>query len=203
MKRVVVTGGPGGGKAAFLALARRELCEHVAILPDAAFLLAKGGFPEPSGPDEERARVRATFHVQRELEVFHTETSSDTSELTLCLCHRGTLDGVVRHPFGERGFLEDLALDREAELARYACVLHLRSPRQGDARMREIDARIAEAWRGHPHRRLIERRIDFLNQVQDALRVVYALLPEACRRHECVIGAASCSLHSNVFALRR
>ena len=34
-RRIALTGGPGAGKTAVLELARRLLCEHVHILPEA------------------------------------------------------------------------------------------------------------------------------------------------------------------------
>jgi hypothetical protein len=34
-RRVVITGGPGAGKTAVLALTRQPFCEHVKVLPEA------------------------------------------------------------------------------------------------------------------------------------------------------------------------
>jgi len=36
---VVLTGGPGAGKTAFLEIARRNFCEHIAVLPEAASIV--------------------------------------------------------------------------------------------------------------------------------------------------------------------
>ena len=44
-RMVVITGGPGAGKTALLELARRDLCEHAAILPEAAGILYGGELP--------------------------------------------------------------------------------------------------------------------------------------------------------------
>jgi adenylylsulfate kinase-like enzyme len=44
-KLIVVTGGPGAGKTALLEVARKALCSHVALLPEAATILFGGGFP--------------------------------------------------------------------------------------------------------------------------------------------------------------
>ena len=41
---VVLTGGPGAGKTAVLEFIRKVLCQHVAILPEAASILFGGGF---------------------------------------------------------------------------------------------------------------------------------------------------------------
>ncbi len=45
--RVVLTGGPGGGKTTAADLLRREIGDRVIIVPEAATLLFSGGFPRP------------------------------------------------------------------------------------------------------------------------------------------------------------
>ena len=65
--RVAITGGPGAGKTAVLEVVRRELCAHVAVLPEAASLLFRGGFPRGHEAVERRAAQRAIYYVQREL----------------------------------------------------------------------------------------------------------------------------------------
>ena len=61
--RVVLTGGPGGGKTTAADLFRREIGERVVIVPEAATLLFAGGFPRPQDPAAQRAVQRAIFHV--------------------------------------------------------------------------------------------------------------------------------------------
>ena len=51
--RIVLTGGPGGGKTTAADLFRREIGNRVVIVPEAATLLFQGGFPR--SPDT-RAR---------------------------------------------------------------------------------------------------------------------------------------------------
>src|SRR6186713_3191320 len=51
--RIVLTGGPGGGKTTAADLFRREIGDRVVIVPEAATILFAGGFPAParSTPD--------------------------------------------------------------------------------------------------------------------------------------------------------
>ena len=63
-RKIVLTGGPGGGKTAVLDMLRHELCEHVAILPEAAGIVFGGGFPRNHKADVRRAAQRAIYHVQ-------------------------------------------------------------------------------------------------------------------------------------------
>ena len=43
--RIVLTGGPGGGKTTAADLFRREIGERVVIVPEAGTLVFAGGFP--------------------------------------------------------------------------------------------------------------------------------------------------------------
>ncbi len=43
--RIVLTGGPGGGKTTAADLFRREIGDRVVIVPEAATILFQGGFP--------------------------------------------------------------------------------------------------------------------------------------------------------------
>ena len=66
--RIVLTGGPGGGKTTAADLFRREIGERVVLVPEAATMLFTGGFPRVAEPHAVRAAQSAIFHVQRNLE---------------------------------------------------------------------------------------------------------------------------------------
>jgi hypothetical protein len=191
-RRIVLTGGPGAGKTAVLELIKKHFCKHVRVLPEAAGILFGGGFPREPSENARRAAQRAIFHVQRQLEML-TETA-DVPAITLC--DRGTLDGIAYWPGPPEEMLIELATTRTVELARYDAVIHLRTPAaslgydhsnslrvEPAAVAAEIDARIEAAWRGHPHRFLVESRQDFLTKAADALRLVRDELPACCRAH--------------------
>lgn len=186
---VVVTGGPGAGKTALLELARRDLCSHVAVLPEAAGILFGGGFPRRLDAGGRCAAQRAIYHVQREL-----ETSARALSPALILCDRGTLDGIAYWPHDPDDYLRQVGTTLPAELARYAAVIHLRTPPASEynhinplrtesaAEAARLDARIAEAWRAHPHRFEIDHRHDFLDKLRLAMRLVRREVPACCRR---------------------
>ena len=52
--RIVLTGGPGGGKTTAADLFRREIGERVVIVPEAATILFQGGFPRSREPHASR-----------------------------------------------------------------------------------------------------------------------------------------------------
>ena len=194
---VVVTGGPGAGKTAVLEFVRRQFCEHVVVLPEAASILFGGGFPRSSSRAARRAAQRAIFHVQRELE----RLTLGTSHAAVILCDRGTLDGLAYWPGDHEAFFRDLSTTSEEELACYSAVIHLRTPslhegydhsnplRIETARQaHDIDARIASAWNAHPRYSTIPSENDFFTKATLALAAIAAQVPPCCAP-ACGLGA--------------
>lgn len=189
-RRIVLTGGPGAGKTAVLALVQKSLCQHLRILPEAAGIVFGGGFPREDGLEARRAGQRAIYFVQRELEA--AIAGSDTA---VALCDRGTVDGAAYWP-GPEPLWESVGTTLAAELARYAAVLHLRTPAmnmgydhsnplriESAVEAHAIDERIARAWEGHPRRFEIEPAASFLAKAARAVEIVRNELPDCCRRH--------------------
>jgi len=187
---VVVTGGPGAGKTALLELARRDLCEHVVVLPEAAGIVYGGGFPRRPDASSRRAAQRAIFHVQRELE----RAAVEQGTAALVLCDRGTIDALAYWPNDPEQFWQDVGSSAAAELARYTTVLHLRSPPASEynhsnplrietaEQAAVIDVRIAEAWGEHPHHLRVDDRPDFLEKTQLAMGHLRDEVPPCCAR---------------------
>jgi predicted ATPase len=186
-RRIVITGGPGAGKSAVLELARQVLCQHVAILPEAASIVFGGGFPRETSEAGSRAVQRAIFHVQREL-----ETLADVAAPAIVLCDRGTVDGTV-YWRGAGDLCADVGTTLQAEMARYDLVIHLRSP--GRTRgynhvnplrietaevARELDARILDAWHLHPRRIVVDAHRKFIDKAEHVLDAIRAELPSCC-----------------------
>jgi predicted ATPase len=187
---VVITGGPGAGKTALLELARRDLCEHVVILPEAAGIVYGGGFPRRDDPTSRHAAQRAIYHVQRELE----REVLDAGRAALVLCDRGTLDAAAYWPGDPDQLWRDVGSSAAAELARYAAVIHLRTPPppaynhhnplriETAAEAARIDARLAEVWRAHPRRFFVEHYPDFVEKARAALALLRDEVPRCCAR---------------------
>ncbi len=189
---IALTGGPGGGKTAVLEVAARILCEHVAVLPEAASIAFGGGFPRHDTPPGRESAQRVIFHIQREMERLVVEER----KVAVVLCDRGTVDGLAYWPAEEAKFWSDVGSSREAQLERYAAVIHLRTPSatQGydhsnalriepPAQAHAIDERIFSIWSAHPHHTVIESQDDFLDKVHVALRAILSVLPPCCRSH--------------------
>lgn len=190
-KLVVVTGGPGAGKTAVLELARQAFCEHVVVLPEAASIVFGGGFPRRSDPPARRAAQRTIFHVQRQLETLVLEER----RAAVALCDRGTLDGLAYWPDRAADYFEQLGTTKDAELNRYAAVIHLRTPGADEGYVTSplriesadeaaaIDRRIVEAWRDHPVRFEVPTNHQFADKALAALTRIREQLPRCCLRH--------------------
>ncbi|WP_224240598.1 ATP/GTP-binding protein [Hyalangium gracile] len=186
---VVLTGGPGAGKTAVLELVRRTICQHVAVLPEAASIIFGGGFPRRDTLPARRAAQRAIVRVQQELERWVTQEEP----VAMGLCDRGTLDGLAYWPGSAEDFFSELGTTREKELARYAAVIHLRTPPadagynhhnplriESPEEAAAIDARIEQVWSAHPRRFVIPNTQDFMEKARHALMHIRAELPECC-----------------------
>jgi hypothetical protein len=136
------------------------------------------------------AAQRAIARVQRELE----EIALDERAAAVVLCDRGTVDGQAYWPGDPSVMWAQLGESREAELERYAAVIHLRTPAAGNGynlsnpvrtetarQAAEIDARLVEAWAGHPRRFSVDSQVDFLEKLRQAVQLIQAELPASCQ----------------------
>ncbi len=189
---VVLTGGPGAGKTALLEVVRRHFCEHVEVLPEAASILFGGGFPRRASKAGQRGAQVAIFHVQRQLEAI----AKGEERAAIALCDRGTLDGLAYWPAPSRAYWSATGTDLATELARYACVIHLRTPRpergydqsnpvriESAAEALALDRRIEGAWADHPRRFFVEDTASFITKLARAVELIRAELPPCCRAH--------------------
>jgi hypothetical protein len=121
--RIVLTGGPGGGKTTAADLFRREIGDRVVIVPEAATILFQGGFPRSRAPQASRFAQTAIFHVQRHLE----DVQAALFPGRTLLCDRGTVDGAVYWPGQPHDYFRAVGTTLDTELARYDAVIFLRT----------------------------------------------------------------------------
>src|SRR6187402_2440911 len=95
--RIVLTGGPGGGKTTAADLFRREIGNRAVIVPEAATMLFQGGFPRSRDIHAARIAQTAIYQVQRNLE----DVQSALYPGRILLCDRGTVDGAAYWPDGD------------------------------------------------------------------------------------------------------
>lgn len=177
--RIVLTGGPGGGKTTAADLFRREIGERVVIVPEAATLVFSGGFPRCSEPPGACAAQQAIYHVQRNLE----DVQSSLYPERILLCDRGTVDGAAYWPGDPSGFFETLGTTLEEQLARYDGVIFFESAAVGGLGVEggnpvrieslqeaaALDAKLHRLWESHPRFVMVRHNPSFFKKISFGL----------------------------------
>jgi hypothetical protein len=163
-KRIVLTGGPGGGKSAFIEQLSgdRDWRGRFLALPEAIAVVGRLGI-SPC----ERAFQRLMVEIQRALEDA-LDRALQGDEARFVLCDRGTLDPLaywLDRGWDEAQFFDFTHTSREEHYGRYLAVIHLvtaadgasghyvrwsRAHRpEGLADALRIDRLLGQVWGGH------------------------------------------------------
>lgn len=186
--RIVLTGGPGGGKTTAADLFRREIGERVVVVPEAATLLFTGGFPRSSEIHARRSAQCAVYHVQRNLE----DVQAALYPERILLCDRGTVDGAAYWPDEEKTFFDAVGSTEQAELARYDAVIFFESAAAGglsieggnptriesNAQALALDRRLREIWSPHPHVTIIPHNPSFVKKIMFGLAALESIVAQ-------------------------
>ena len=191
--RIVVTGGPGGGKTTAADMFRREIGERIVIVPEAATMMFSGGFPRYAElPAATYAVQRAIYHVQRNLEDVQAAKYHDR----ILLCDRGTIDGAAYWPGEQSEFYEAMGTSFEEELARYDGVIFFESAavggmgiEGGNPERREsleeaamLDRKLHAIWSQHPRFRVVHHHESFLKKISFGLAIMEEMVIELLER---------------------
>ncbi len=185
--RIVLTGGPGGGKSTAADLFRREIGEKIVVVPETATMLFTGGFPRVGESKARAATQRAIFHAQVALE----DIQGALYPGRVLLCDRGTIDGAAFWPeSAPAGFFQTLGTSLDDELRRYDAVIFFESAAVGDISIeggnpartesneeaRQLDMRLRELWSKHPSFHFVPHSVSFFAKLQAGLRELQAIV---------------------------
>jgi predicted ATPase len=184
--RIVLTGGPGGGKTTAADLFRRELGPRVVVVPEAATILFGGGFPRFDDIDARRSAQTAIFHVQKNLE----DTQSAAFPDRILLCDRGTVDGAAYWPGAPEEFFHAMGTSLEVELQRYDAVVFFETAAVGGISIEggnpvrveglgaaaELDQRLRGIWARHPRFYLVPHSHSFLQKINSGLAILQSIV---------------------------
>jgi predicted ATPase len=190
--RIVLTGGPGGGKTTAADLFRREIGDRVVVVPEAATLLFAGGFPRYEEPGALRAAQKAIYHVQCNLE----DAQSARFPGRILLCDRGTLDGAAYWPDDPEAYFADLGSSVEAELLRYDAVIFFETAAVGGlsieggnpirvedtAQAVALDQRLRSLWMRHPRFVLVPHNASFFRKITTGLASIESIVAQLAPR---------------------
>jgi predicted ATPase len=189
--RIVLTGGPGGGKTTAADLFRREIGELVVAVPEAATMLFTGGFPRPDAPLAVVAAQRAIYHVQRNLE----DLQAARFPGRILLCDRGTVDGAAYWPAAGRDsgdFFLEMETSIEAELARYDAVIFFQTAAAGGDSIEgnnpvriegaqeavALDRELYRLWSQHPRFVLVPHNPSFFKKITFGLASIESMVAQ-------------------------
>jgi predicted ATPase len=199
-RRIVLTGGPGGGKTTAADLFRREISDAVVLVPESATMLFAGGLPRVDELHAQCAAQNAIFHTQRSLEVIQSTLFPER----ILLCDRGTVDGAAYWPSEAGDFFENMGTTLEAELARYDAVIFFESAAVGDmsiaggnptriennAQAIKIDRRLRDLWSKHPRFVFVAHNASFFKKITFGLAALESMVGQlnhdAARAREAV-----------------
>lgn len=194
LHRIVLTGGPCGGKTTALAKIRERMESfgfRVYLVPETATLLLSGGATfQGAGPERVHAIEVGVLRCQMALEEAFSRIAESDGKPALLLCDRGAMDVAAYLPpdawqalLDEEGWTVVGLRDR-----RYDAVIHLVTAADGaethyttannaartetPAQARALDAKVREAWVGHPRLRVVDNSTDFEGKVRRVIQAV-------------------------------
>lgn len=184
--RIVLTGGPGGGKTTAAQLIRRELGERIIVVPEAATMLFQGGFPRCTGVSAQVAAQKAIYHVQRNIEDIQRESYPGR----VLLCDRGTIDSAAYWPHGAEDFFKATNTSLQKECDRYDAVVFFETAAVGNIAVegtnptriednqeaRDLDKRLQSYWSQHKNYHFVPHQKSFFHKLESALKAVQQAL---------------------------
>lgn len=180
--KIVLTGGPGGGKTTALDLFRRELLGQVAVIPESATAIFEGGIQKDSEGEVRKAIQKMIFHHQKNVEFIYEEQNPDH----ILLCDRGTLDGLAYWPGTQDNFFKTMKTSYERELKKYDAVIFFETgaakgqdittnnPFRNESNEEAIalDKKLQRVWKKHPNFYLVKSNGSFIDKIMDGINVL-------------------------------
>ncbi len=180
--RIVITGGPGGGKTTALDLFKRELLEKVVVVPESATAIFKSGIKRDDRSDIVKAIQKTIFDYQKNVEMIYRKQNPEK----VLLCDRGTLDGLAYWPNSEESFFEIMESSFEHELKRYDAVIFFETAAKSGADITtnniyrnesndkaiELDRKLKDIWSKHPHFHLVKSEGNFIDKIVKGISVL-------------------------------
>ncbi|EQC50678.1 AAA family ATPase [Bacteriovorax sp. DB6_IX] len=180
--KVVITGGPGGGKTTALDLFRRELQEQVAVVPEAATVLFQGGISRTCDNETLKVTQKTIFELQKNLE----EIQEKANPNKLLICDRGTIDGLAYWPGQEHEFFEIVDSNFEDELMKYDAVIFFETaassgkdinsnnPVRNETAQQaiDLDKKLQSIWSRHPNYHFVSSSESFIKKIMFGIMTI-------------------------------
>lgn len=186
MKKIVITGGPGGGKTTALDLFRREFRHDVYIVPEAATILFQNGLERSQDLEDLKRTQLSIYQLQICLESIYQSNKKNFCQI----CDRGTLDSLAYWPGSESSFLEAAETTIEKEFKRYDAVIFFETGATGGSDIKSnnpqrtentqeaitLDKNPQEVWSRHQNYHFISSNSSFIDKVIEGLHKIREVL---------------------------
>ncbi|WP_372655671.1 AAA family ATPase [Halobacteriovorax sp.] len=186
--KIVITGGPGGGKTTALELFRRELLGKVWIIQESASAIFSSGISRDDNEDILKAIQKTIYYYQKNVEEIHTLQHPNK----ILLCDRGTLDGLAYWPNSREGFFECINSSFEKELHSYDAVIHFETAavkgqdittnnpfrNESNEAAIELDNKLKEIWKAHPNFHVVESKGSFIDKIINGVKTIQAVIDQ-------------------------
>lgn len=183
--RIVITGGPGGGKTTALDIFRREL-ENVVTIPESASLLFSGGLPRSKDEKVLKTTQRTIYQLQLSMEEIYSTLRSKS----IFLCDRGTIDGAAYWPGDLSDFCNNLGTTIQQEFERYDAVIFFETAAKYKIDMKSnnpcrietehealiLDQKLRELWSGHPSFHFVPGDDSFFKKITRGVETIKKVL---------------------------
>jgi thymidylate kinase len=184
--KIVITGGPGGGKTTAIDLFRREFLDKVSVVPESATTIFSSGIRRSKEIEEVKATQLTIFNLQKNMESL-VKIQNPTHSL---ICDRGTLDGLAYWPNSEKSFFDTINSSFEEELNSYSAVIFFETAaREGaditsnnpyrtedNLKAIELDTKLKNIWDKHPNFYLIKSNEAFIDKVSCGVKTIQSVL---------------------------
>jgi predicted ATPase len=181
-KRIVVTGGPGGGKTTAIDLFRREFPGKIVVVPEAATMIFSGGIQRSNDLQVICAQQIAIFNLQKHLENIQRAKYPDC----LMLCDRGSIDGLAYWPGSQQTFFEQMNSSLEYELRQYDAVIFFETAansggeissnnpirNESQAEAIKLDVALQKIWSCHPNYNFVASSASFINKIMFGINTI-------------------------------
>jgi thymidylate kinase len=180
--KIVLTGGPGGGKTTALDLFRREFHDRIVIVPESATTLFQNGIKRSDSDDRQRKIQSAIYKLQCTFEEIYREVNQDK----LLICDRGTLDGLAYWPDSEEDFFKAVNSSMDQELARYDAVIFFQTAAacgdniksnnphriESSEQATKLDEKLRKVWCQHPNFHYVDSSESFLKKIYFGIQTI-------------------------------
>lgn len=180
--KIVLTGGPGGGKTTAADLLIREFNKNLTVVPESATTLFKSGIKRTDDAPKVKSIQKAIFKIQK----IQEELYEELNEHDILLCDRGSLDGLAYWPGENSNFFKEMNTSFEEELNCYQSVIFFETSAKATLNFLsgnpyrietakkaiEIDQRLFDIWSKHPNFIFIPNQESFVNKVMVGINTI-------------------------------